>query len=255
MTTDVVLREDLDDCAVLRLNRPERLNTITTGMLGALEAELDRAAQDGSRALILTGTGRAFCAGTDLSAVEGDPQQRLLRVHALLRRLLDFPKTSIAAVNGLALGGGLEFALGCTFRVARRSASMGLPEIRLGLLPAYGGTQLLPRLVGAGAALEMMLSGDPVDGARALEIGLANRLCEDAEDVVAAAAAFARAFTRHSLVPQRAIRRAVARGLELELDAGLALERALVGEVSQSADTLEGVDAFLSKRAPVWKDR
>ena len=128
---------------MLTLNRPAALNTITNEMLSQLELHLERIEHDDSRALVLTGTGRAFCAGTDLNQWHGDPQQRLLRVHAFLRRLLDFPKISVAAINGLALGGGLEFPLACTFRVARRSAKLGLPEVKLGLLPAYGGTQLL----------------------------------------------------------------------------------------------------------------
>jgi cyclohexa-1,5-dienecarbonyl-CoA hydratase len=240
---------------VLRLNRPQALNTISNEMLDELEAALEAIAGDDSRALILTGTGRAFCAGTDLSEWHGDPQQRLLRVHALVQRMLDFPKPIVAALNGLALGGGLELALGCTFRVARRSAKLGLPEIKLGLLPAYAGTQLLPRLVGENRALEIMLSGDPVDGTTALAIGLVNRVCEDDADVVAAAAEFASAMTRHSLLPQRAIRRAVREGMRLPLGDALALERELVREISSSADTLEGVQAFLEKRAPRWQDR
>ena len=234
---------------------------------------------------MLTGTGRAFCAGTDLNQWHGDPQQRLLRVHAFLRRLLDFPKISVAAINGLALGGGLEFPLACTFRVARRSAKLGLPEVKLGLLPAYGGTQLLPRLVGATRALEIMLSGEPIEAPAALSIGLLNRVCEDDEDVVELACALARSCARHSLVPQRAIRRAVHEGLALPIDDALArscarhslvpqrairravheglplplsdalaLEREIVRELSTSADTLEGVTAFLEKRAPRWKD-
>jgi len=126
----VVTREDRGICAVLTLNRPQVLNTITNEMLSAIEQHLDEIERDSSRAVILSGEGRAFCAGTDLNEWHGDPQQRLVRVHALVRRFMDFPKLSIAAVNGLALGGGLEFALACTFRVARRGARLGLPEIR-----------------------------------------------------------------------------------------------------------------------------
>jgi len=250
----VVTREDRGICAVLTLNRPQVLNTITNEMLSAIEQHLDEIERDSSRAVILSGEGRAFCAGTDLNEWHGDPQQRLVRVHALVRRFMDFPKLSIAAVNGLALGGGLEFALACTFRVARRGARLGLPEIKLGLLPAYAGTQLLPRLVGAGRALEIMLSGEPVDGEQAGAMGLVNRVCADDEDVVAAACALAESCARHSLVPQRAIRRAVSEGLQLPIDDALRLERELVREVSASADTLEGVQAFLEKRQPVWKD-
>ena len=242
-------------CAVLTLNRPQVLNTISNDVLDELEQHLAAIAGDDSRALILTGAGRAFCAGTDLNEWHGDPQERLLRVHALVERMLEFPKPVVAALNGLALGGGLELALACTFRVARRGAKLGLPEIKLGLLPAYAGTQLLPRLIGENRALEMMLSGDPVDGDAALAMGLVNRICADEADVVAAAVEFAASFTRHSLVPQRAIRRAISEGMRLPLDEALRHERELVREVSASADTLEGVQAFLEKRAPRWHDR
>jgi len=242
-------------CAVLTLNRPQVLNSISNDMLDELERHLAAIAGDDSRALILSGAGRAFCAGTDLNEWHGDPQERLLRVHALVQRMLEFPKPVVAALNGLALGGGLELALACTFRVARRGAKLGLPEIKLGLLPAYAGTQLLPRLIGENRALEMMLSGDPVDGDAALAIGLVNRVCEDEADVVAAAVEFAASFTRHSLVPQRAIRRAIGEGMRLPLGEALAHERELVREVSASVDTLEGVQAFLEKRAPRWHDR
>lgn len=250
----VVMRETRGSVQVWTLNRPDKLNTITNEMLAQLEAFLDEAAGDSSRAIVLTGSGRAFCAGTDLNEWHGDPQQRLLRVHALILRMRDFPKLIVGAINGIALGGGLEFALGCTLRVAGAKARLGLPEIKLGLLPAYAGTQLLPRLVGESRALEIMLSGEPVDAERALAIGLVNRLCTADEDVVASACALAELCSRHSMVPQRAIRRAVREGMGMPLPAALELERELVREVGTSADTLEGVQAFLEKRAPVWKD-
>lgn len=241
-------------CAVLRLNRPEALNSINNAMLSEIEMHLDVLENSDCRAVVITGEGRGFCAGTDLKEWHGDPTERMRRVHALVLRLLHYPKTSIAAINGLALGGGLELALACTFRVARAGARLGLPEVKLGLLPAYAGTQLLPRLIGANRALEIMLGGEPVDGTRAAEIGLANRVVPDEADVVSAACEFAGVFTRHSLVPQRAIRRAVLEGMEMPLEDGMALELRLVAEVSASADTQEGVNAFLEKRAPVWKD-
>lgn len=252
---NVVRSERQGSCAVITLNRPEALNTITDPMLTCLEEIL--AAEEGSdsRALVLTGAGRAFCAGSDLGEQHADPQQRVQRVHALIARMLEFPKPIVAAINGIALGGGLELALACTFRVARRSARLGLPEIRLGLLPAYGGTQLLPRLVGQTRALEMILSGEPIDGTAAAAMGLVNRVCEDIDDAVATAAELLGAITRHSLVPQRAILRAVREGSLLALDRALELERELLREVSRSADTLEGVQAFLEKRQPRWQDR
>lgn len=251
----MVLSERRGSCSILTLNRPDTLNTIDTRTLDRLGTLLAAERSSDARAIIITGAGRAFCAGTDLAESHADPQLRIRRVHLLLTRLREFPKPVIAAVNGLALGGGLELALGCTFRVARRGAKMGLPEIKLGLLPAYGGTQLLPRLIGENRALEMMLSGEAVDGTTAATIGLVNRVCDDDDDVVAMALELAATISRHSLVPQRAILRAVCEGGSLPLDEGLALERRLVREVAQSADTLEGVQAFLEKRQPRWQDR
>ena len=241
-------------CAILRLNRPESLNSINDALLGALEEQIDALEAAPCRALVLTGTGRAFCAGTDLKESHSIPEERMQRVHALVRRLRGYAKPSIAAINGLALGGGLELALACTFRVARADAKLGLPEVKLALLPAYAGTQLLARLIGESRALEMMLSGDPIDGIRAEQIGLVNKVVSAETDVVAAACELAASFTRHSLVPQRAILRAVREGMEMSLEGGMALERALVSAVSGSADTLEGVSAFLEKRTPRWSD-
>ena len=247
--------EHRGECAILRLNRPESLNSISDALLGALEEQIDALEAAPCRALVLTGTGRAFCAGTDLKESHSIPEERMQRVHALVRRLRNYAKPSIAAINGLALGGGLELALACTFRVARADAKLGLPEVKLALLPAYAGTQLLARLIGESRALEMMLSGDAIDGIRAEQIGLVNKVVSAETDVVAAACELAASFTRHSMVPQRAILRAVREGMEMSLEGGMALERALVGEVSGSADTLEGVSAFLEKRTPRWSDR
>lgn len=246
--------EHRGECAILRLNRPESLNSINDALLGALEEQIDALEAAPCRALVLTGTGRAFCAGTDLKESHSIPEERMQRVHALVRRLRNYAKPSIAAINGLALGGGLELALACTFRVARADAKLGLPEVKLALLPAYAGTQLLARLIGESRALEMMLSGDPIDGIRAEQIGLVNKVVSAETDVVAAACELAASFTRHSLVPQRAILRAVREGLEISLEGGMALERTLVSAVSGSADTLEGVSAFLEKRSPRWSD-
>jgi len=246
--------EERGDCTVLRLNRPEALNSISNAMLAELEAQIEALEHAACRALVLTGTGRAFCAGTDLKESHGVPEERMRRVHALVLRMRHYPKPIVAALNGLALGGGLELALGCTFRVARADARLGLPEVKLALLPAYAGTQLLPRLVGESAALEMMLSGEPVDGTRAERIGLVNRVVPADADVVAAALEMAASFTRHSLVPQRAILRAVREGMALPLEEAMALERRLVGEVSASSDTREGVSAFIEKRRAQWSD-
>jgi len=250
----VVTREDIADCAVLTLNRPEVLNAVSNRLLDELEAHLDDIASDAPRALVITGQGRAFCAGSDLNERDGDPALRIAQVHRLIERLIHFPKISVAALNGPALGGGLEIALACTFRIATSDARLGLPEIKLGLMPVYGGTQLLPRLIGERRALQMMLSGDAVAGATALEFGLVDQLVEQAPDVLQAALHMAKHHAQYGLVAQQAIRRAVREGMQLSLTDALALEHTLGPLVAATADAREGIQAFLERRAPVFRD-
>lgn len=257
MTTmqKVVTREDRGACVVLTLNRPEALNTVTDGLLETLEQHLDVIEKDASRALVITGQGRAFCAGSDLNERDGDPAVRMARVHRLVERLAGFPKISVAALNGFALGGGLEIAMACTFRVAVPTAKLGLPEIKLGLIPVYGGTQLLPRLIGQSRALQMMLTGESVSAEHGERIGLVDRLVADGGDVLQEACAMALAHGQYSLPAQQAIRRAVREGADLLLGDALRLERELGQVVSSSEDAKEGIQAFVEKRKPVFKDR
>jgi enoyl-CoA hydratase/carnithine racemase len=237
------------------MNRPDSLNAITTEMLDLLEQQLDEIEKDDSRAFILTGAGRGFCSGTDLKEPPSDPKARIEHVHGLIKRLVMFPKLSIAAINGLAVGGGLELALACSFRVAVGEAPLGLPEIKIGLMPAYGGTVLLPRLIGAGRAEEMMLSGVPITAREGLGMGLVNSICDTAEEVVQLAHDFVQPMCSKSLVPQQAIRRAIREGAELSLEDALTHESRVMDRVSQSEDCVEGVMSFIEKREPSWKDR
>jgi enoyl-CoA hydratase len=138
----LVERQNIGLCAVLTLNRPAVLNALDDALLDALDVELDTAEVDSCRAVVIVGRGRAFCAGSDLGGAHGDPEARVRRMHRLVERLQTFPKITIAALNGLALGGGLEIALACTFRVAMAKAKLGLPEVKLGLIPLYGGTHV-----------------------------------------------------------------------------------------------------------------
>lgn len=250
----LVSRNDHGTCAVLTLNRPGVLNAISDSLLDELEAHLDTLAGDSSRAVVITGSGRAFCAGSDLSGAHTDPEHRILRMHALLERLQTFPKITVAALNGLALGGGLELALACTFRVAHPATQLGLPEIKLGLMPLYGGTLLLPRLIGESQALQLMLSGDPVDGTEALRLGLLNSLSASPEALLEDAIALACRCSRHSLIPQQALRRLVRETAGMPLVEGLAREWEIGREVTASADAREGLQAFLEKRKPVFRD-
>lgn len=188
---EVVRLDRIGSVAVVTLNRPEKLNAITTPMLDALDIALAEVEASGAKALVVTGAGRAFCAGSDIGGADQHPgdvrsfaKDRIRRMHALALRLIDYRLPSIAALNGLAYGGGLEIALACTFRTALPGAKLCMPEIRHSLVPSYGGTQLLPRLIGSGRALQMMLTGEAIDAEEALRIGLVNIV--DADPLAAA---------------------------------------------------------------------
>lgn len=243
------------NCAVLTLNRPQVLNAINDALLDELDGYLDRIACDDSRALVITGQGRAFCAGSDLNESEGDSAVRIARMHRLMLRLNEFPKISVAAINGAAMGGGLEIALGCTFRVCIAEVKLAVPEIRLGLIPVYGATQLLPRLIGRGPALRMMMSGEALDGAAALKVGLVDHLADSADELLEEAYDFAAKYSGYSLPAQQAIRQAVNEGSHLALADGLALEASLGRLVGMTDDAKEGVLAFVERRRPVFRDR
>lgn len=251
-----VLREDRGTVAVLTLNRARVLNAISDDLLDALDSHLDTIERETAiRAIVFTGTGRAFCAGSDLSH-RGDMAVRVRRMHTLIGRFRAFPKPVVAALNGLAFGGGLEIALGCDLRVAAPGIQLGLPEVKVGLMPLYGGTALLPALIGESRAFEMMLGGDPIGVEQAHAWGLVNRVSASVETVVADACALAEACSRHSAVPMRALKRllrpaephtSLTEALEAEYREGLA--------VTASEDAAEGVAAFLAKRKAIFRDR
>jgi len=248
------------ECAFFRMTRPEKRNTITQAMLVGLEACCDALDAGRGRALIVTGEGdRAFCAGTDLaeSAELGFEASRAKsdRARALLLRVHRSPWTSIAALNGLAYGGGLELALACTFRVAAPGVRLALPEIKLGVLPAYGGTQLLPAFVGRSRALDLMLTGRAVEAEEGLAMGLVDRIAANAGSLLDEAQALASAVLRHSQFAIERIRRCVdAAGTQVGED-GLAVEAQAFLEAMESEDAKEGVVAFLQKREPRFKHR
>ena len=238
--------------AVVTLNRPAKLNALDDALVTALEDALEEVAASDARALILTGAGRAFCAGSDISggdrgfeSASEHAVQRIGRMHRLVLRLVEFPITTIAACNGLAYGGGLELALACTFRVAAPTARLALPEVRLGLLPSYGGTQLLPRLIGQPRALRMMLTGEPLEAGEALALGLVDVVDEDP---VAAAAALAERLPSGTALAQRLIRRAVQEGASLDLARGLELERDLALQIAGSDEAREVATRFAALR-------
>jgi len=247
-----------DELAIIRLNRPDRLNALSMAMIGDLGRLLDEVERSDARALIFTGAGeKAFCAGADIQELMGRSIEEGYRGtwfgQQTFARLDQFRLPSIALVSGYALGGGCELALACTFRVATARARFALPEVRLGLVPGYGGTQRLSRLIGVGRALEIMLSARFVDAEEALRLGLVNRIVEG--DPLEGAIAFARQFSEYSLLAMRLIRDAAQRGVHMPLAEGLRLEADLSTVSMESADGKEGVQAFLDKRKPQFRDR
>jgi enoyl-CoA hydratase len=251
--------EQRETIAVVRLDRPEKLNALTREMLSGLgEAFARIGSEPGSlRAVILTGAGdKAFSAGTDIAelaamgAEEGhNIAGRGQKVCELIERC---PVPVIAAVNGLAAGGGCELALACHLRVASTGARFSLPELKLGVMPGYGGTQRLARATGSGRALEMMLTGAELSAAEALRVGLVNRVAAPAE-LFAEAEALAQQIAGLAPLAVRACLEAVTRGLALPLEEGLELERELFSRLFATEDVREGTRAFLEKRAPSFK--
>ena len=233
---------------VITLSRADALNALNGPLLDALDAALDDIERENNiRALVIAGQGKAFCAGADLKETDIDPIARCERMHRFVLRLLAFPKISVAAINGLALGGGLELAMACTLRVASADARLGLPEIKLDMMPGYGGTQLLPRLVSSALALEMLLSGDAIDTDRASAAGLVNAVAQTPEETMVAAINLAQRCSRQSPVAQQSIRHAVSRGMLLPLDEALAFERELVAKVHETDAAQSALAAFRSR--------
>lgn len=255
---NAVIREDRGNVALLRLNRPEVRNAANEDVASALEHHLDDIeASQLIRAVVIAGEGKGFCAGTDLKEMlalgHDGYRARVERMHALMTRIRQFRYPTIAAVHGAALGGGTELAAACTFRVAASNAKFGLPEILLGVMPIYGGTQFVTRLIGEGRALDLMLTGRAIDAEEAHRIGLVNRIA-DADTAIEGAIDYAGELTRFSLLSQDAIRRSIAAVADASFDEGMAIERSCFDQVFTSEDAKEGVTAFLEKRQPVFKD-
>ncbi len=248
----------IEEFALITINRPEALNALSTALLGELARAFDDVAAGDARALLITGAGaKAFCAGADIKGLAGGTpgthRKNMEYGQSVYARLDRLPIPSIAVINGFAFGGGLELALSCTFRLATSNAKMGLPEIKLGIIPGYGGTQRLPRIVGEARALELIMTGRTVDAEEASRIGLVHRLIDG--DAVAAGMAYAREFSGHSLPVLEAARSAVRRALGTPLSEGLKIEADLSAIVYQTHDAAEGMAAFMEKRKPRFQDR
>ena len=253
----ILFAVDEGGVAEVVINRPEKRNALSRAVLKELGAAFDRIADDAAiRAAVLTGAGdAAFVAGADLAELAAlspeEMHQYALDGQKVLRRLETAGKPSVAAINGFALGGGLELAMAATVRVAAEHARLGQPEVRLGLMPGFGGTQRLPRLVGRGRALWMLASGEPVDAAEAWRIGLVNAVAP-AAGLRAAAGAWLDKVLKNGPLAIRLAMEAVDAGLDGGLEDGLRREAALFGICAASEDRREGTRAFLEKRAPAF---
>jgi enoyl-CoA hydratase len=247
-----------DGVAIITIDRPDALNALNGEVLLELSYAFELAESDLSvKALILTGTGRAFVAGADISNLSNladafSGREAALAGQDVMNTLAALPFPTIAAINGFALGGGLELALACDLRVASDKARLGLPEVGLGLIPGYGGTQRLPRLVGVGRAMDLIFTGRHVMADEALQLGLINRVSDDA---LQTAKELAAQILKNAPVALGLAKEAILRGSDVTLPQGLEIEADLFGIVTTTEDMKEGTSAFLEKRAPQFKGR
>jgi enoyl-CoA hydratase len=254
MTGELVRAETRDGVRTLTVDRPEKMNALTAAVLEALDERIREAEADGAlRCLIVTGAGeKAFIAGADIGELVKltplDGREHARHGQAVVERIANLPIPSIAAINGYAYGGGLELALACTLRVASENARMGLPETSLGILPGYGGTQRLARLLGTSRAAELILTSEKgITAADAGRLGLVNRVVP-AGQALAAAMNLAIAIVKNGPIACRYALEAIRRGSEMPLSEGLAYEATLFGLCASTQDMREGMTAFLEKR-------
>jgi len=256
MPYDTLLLEQAEGVATLSVNRPEKRNALNATARRELLAALDQLRhQPEVRVLVITGVGsQAFVAGADIRELAERTAEQQRQAMATLRvfdAVAEYPKPVIAMINGAALGAGCELALACDIRIAAASAHLGQPEIRLGLIPGGGGTQRLPRLVGMGAALRLILTGEPISAPEAWRLGLVDEVRPDAE-LREHTLRLARSIAAHSPFALGLAKQAVRSALELPLSEGLAREREAFLGTFDSADGREGVTAFLQQRRPAF---
>jgi enoyl-CoA hydratase len=256
-TDPALLSQTCGQVAVLTLNRPGRLNAIGRDLLALLAKAVAAAAADQRvRALVIAGAGRAFSAGADLGEIEVLRDARAFRgfiawMTEVYQLISDCPKPSVAALHGVAFGGGLELALACDLRVAETGARLGVPEMKLGVLPGAGGTQRLPRLVPAGIAKQMILTGEPITAERAHALGLVNELAGPGQ-ALAAALALAGQVAAGAPLAVAAGKRLVDRGLGMDLDSAIGYEGESVSMLFGTADCAAGLTAFRERRPPAF---
>ncbi|MFP4305584.1 MAG: enoyl-CoA hydratase [Desulfococcaceae bacterium] len=256
----VLLASEADGVLTLTLNRPKVMNSFNFDQLRALKTEVDRVRfRRDVRVVVVTGSGdRAFCAGADLkeraTLTEAEVREFIYTIRTLFTEIEELPQPVIAAVNGVALGGGTELALACDIRIAADTATLGLTETRLAIIPGAGGTQRLPRLVGRGRAKEMIFTGRRVPADEALEIGLVEKVVP-AEELMAACEEIAAQIKETGPVAVGQAKYAINRGLETDIHTGLAIESNAYWVTIPTEDRTEGLTAFREKRKPVYRGR
>ena len=255
-----ILFDKKNSIAYVKINRPDKLNALNMATMQELRSAFEAIRDDSAtRVAILTGAGeKAFVAGADIGELnKQDPVQAKEYTHrgqAVLDLIENLGKPVIAAINGFALGGGCELALACTFRLASDNAKLGQPEVKLGIIPGYGGSQRLPRLVGKGLANQILLSGEMISAQEALRIGLVNEVVPQAE-LISRCEAIAQKIIANAPLAVQYCMEAVNKGMEMTLREGLYLEAVLFGLACATEDKKEGTSAFLEKRAANFKGR
>lgn len=256
---DIIYRVN-DRVAYITVNRPAVLNALRMKTKEELEHAMDTIAADSAiLAAIITGTGRSFISGNDISEIRIDAKGEetiamSTHAHKIFDKFESMGKPIIAAVNGFAMGGGTELALACDIRIASRKAVFGLPEVRLGVAPCYGGTQRLPRLIGTGLAKELLFTGRKVTADEAKDMGLVNKVVEH-DDLMNEAETMIRSILDNAPIAVKTCKNLVDKGMAMSLADGLVLEAELNGMLAETEDAKEGVRSFFEKRAPRFKNK
>lgn len=263
MSYETILYEKEEGIGVVTLNRPESLNALNRKLMQELGAVLDEIEGDEEvKVVILTGGLKAFSAGADIKerASSGKPVSQTQvyfyqqKAHRFFNRIEDFEKPTIAAVSGIAVGGGCELSLVCDLRIASETARFGLPEVKLGVIPAAGGTQRLPRIIGITKAKELLYTGDFIDANESYRLGLVNKVVP-ADKLMEEAKAMAKKLANNPPLPVKFAKRCVNAGMQLNLASALDYEAHCAALLVMSEDRIEGFKAFAEKRKPVYKGR
>lgn len=264
MSESTLLVEVIDRVAILTLNRPDRLNALNEAIQKELVTALETINEnDDILGVILTGSGKAFCAGGDLkerlshfqadSTIYGDAM--LSRLRRICQLIEDMGKPVIAAINGIAFGGGLEIALACDIRMATETVKLGLVEPKVGMIPGAGGTQRLPRLVGSALAKELMFTAEAITAEHAFRMGLVNRVVSEGESVVSAAQEMMLRISKNAPLAVRMAKFAVNKGMQMSLAEGLDFEASCAAYLRTTQDRVEGITAFQEKRQPKFRGK